>query len=474
MLRARSGAVRGLAGAALALAMALAGPAPRAAAAEDPYWASSGAWGQDGRDQWALAHVGWSPELAARARAPVTVAIVDTGLDYHHPDLRADALLSNEREILNGVDDDANGYVDDLVGWSFVDGTPNPWDQAGHGTIVAGILAAATGNGEGIAGMHPRVRILPLRALHFAGRGRSSAVAEAVYYAVSRGARVVNLSLGGESISIAERRAIEYAERKGVLVVVAAGNEGRDVAGLGPASLPNVLTVGASTPADEPASFSNFGARLDLLAPGVDVLSLRARRTDVPLVAGLAGYAPGSSFVGPGARYARVSGTSFAAPFVSGAAALLLSARPELTAAEVRRMLLQSARDVGTPGVDPRSGYGVLDLRAAMDADPRLFVEARIDGVSVDASGGAPVVKVSGTLDASDFAEGFLELGAGAAPASWKRVGAPVARPVRGGVLGEIPGAELAGEKTWTVRARARHASGREREGRFQLVLGGS
>jgi subtilisin family serine protease len=232
-----------------------------------------------------------------------------------------------------------------------------------------------------------------------------------------------------------------------------------------------VISVGASGQDDARASFSNYGAGLDLVAPGVEILSLRARRTDVAWVAGLRDYVPGSRFVGKGARYYRVSGTSFAAPFVTGAASLLLSKDPSLDAAAVRRVLLQSARDVGPPGTDAETGYGRLDLRAALAADPAFFVEARIENVAVARRGDEPVVQVDGTLDANAFAGGRIELGAGASPSEWRSVAAH-STPVRAGRLAEIPAAEFRGEKTWILRAVARHRDGREREYRHGLSLG--
>jgi len=438
----------------------------------DPYWSSKGAWGQSERDQWGLEKIGWSLALVKRATAPVIVAVIDTGIDYYHPDLPVDRIYTNPKEVLNGKDDDGNGYVDDLVGWNFVEGNGNPFDTAGHGTIVAGILAAGIENGEGIAGMVPSVRVMPLKVLSFAGRGRASRVAAAIYYAADQGAKVINLSLGGSGISKAEAAAIDYAGSKGVVVVAAAGNAGRDVASVGPAGLPNVITVGASDPDDAVASFSNTGARIDLVAPGTDILSLRARRTDVALIAGLEGYQAGTAFVGPGAHYYHVSGTSFAAPFVSGAAALLLASNPSLTPEEVKRILLQSAKDIGAPGIDQKSGYGRLDLKAALSADPKTYVDARIEKVAVTHKGDAQIVVVTGTMDADQLSGGEVELGAGDDPKSWKSVGT-ISAGVRSGVLAEIPVSELAGEKVWTLRVRAKHQNGREREGRFRLVVGG-
>lgn len=439
-------------------------PGVSVAAGGDPLLAS--------KEQWGLANVGWSPELAKRGTSPVIVAVVDTGIDYFHPDLPRDALWANAKEIPNGIDDDGNGYVDDLAGWNFVDGTGNPFDTAGHGTIVAGILAAGIDNGIGIAGMAPSAQLMPLKVLSFTGRGRASQVAAAVYYAADMGARVINLSLGGETLSKVEARAIAYATEKGAVVVTAAGNAARDIADVGPAGIPGVITVGASGPDDAVAAFSNTGAEIDLVAPGIDIVSLRARRTDVSLVAGLDGYVAGSAFVGPDAHYYRVSGTSFAAPFVSGAAALLLAKDPSLTPEQVKRVLLQSAKEAGAPGVDVKTGYGRLDVRAAMAASPDAFVDARIEKVGVASKDGAQVIAVTGTAAADSFAGGELQLGAGESPTSWKTV-ATITAGVTGGVVAEFPAADLAGEKVWTLRLRAKHTSGREREARYRLNVGG-
>lgn len=435
-----------------------------AAGSSDPLWKSE--------EQWGLQKIGWSASLARGATAPVIVAVIDTGIDYFHPDLPADALWENPKETLNGKDDDGNGYVDDLAGWNFVDGNGNPFDTAGHGTIVAGILAAGLENGVGIAGMAPKAQVMPLKVLSFAGRGRASQVAAAIYYAADQGARVINLSLGGDGLSKLEARAIAYATGKGAVVVAAAGNAGRDVGAVGPGGLPGVITVGASGPDDAVAAFSNTGAEIDLVAPGVDIVSLRARRTDVSLVAGLDGYVAGSAFVGPDAHYYRVSGTSFSAPFVSGAAALLLAENPSLTPEQVKRVLLQSAKEVGAPGVDVKTGYGRLDLRAAMAASPDAFVEARIDKVAVAKKDDAQVVVVTGTAAADAFAGAEVELGAGEDPTSWKPVGTVPANVVSG-VLAEIPVSELAGGKVFTLRLRTKHQNGKEREARFRLNVGG-
>ena len=180
-----------------------------------------------------------------------------------------------------------------------------------------------------------------------------------------------------------EQRAIDYAWEHNVLVVVAAGNSGVDTATYGPAASAHVLTVGASDANDKHAGFSNWGASVDLVAPGIDVLSLRARQTDFAMVAGLADYTPGDWFVGPQALLYRASGTSFAAPLVTGVASLVIAKTPAVTAADLQRILTQSARDIDVPGVDQFTGYGLLDARAALTQPAGFFLEVGIAGVEV-------------------------------------------------------------------------------------------
>ena len=436
-------------------------PGKQVSPGTDPYWTSSGSWGQSYRDKWGLERIGWTPDIARQARSPVIVAVIDTGLDYYHPALPRGNIFVNERETLNGRDDDGNGYIDDVVGWNFVDNNANPWDNAGHGTLVAGIIAE----------IDPQVRILPLKVLNFIGQGRASRVAEAIYYAVGMGARVINLSLGGDERSQAAERAIAYAGSKGVLVVMAAGNGGARIARAGPSSLPNVITVGATGVDDKRASFSNYGA-IDLAAPGVDILSLRARRTDVQLVAGVESYVAGKNFVGEKARYYRANGTSFAAPFVTGVAALILSRSPDLDTITIKRMIIQSARDPGTVGVNPETGYGILDAKTALAADPHYYIDADIAEVSAQRTGAGTVVRVSGTADADRFASAWIEIGAGESPTEWRRVSRTLDNSVRGGQLDDLAAQNFAGAAVWTLRLVVKHVNGTNRETRHVLRLG--
>jgi subtilisin family serine protease len=453
--------------------------APGWAQPNDPYFRASGSWGQSYDDQWGLKRVGFTADAGSAWRslgprpAPVIVAVIDTGLDWNHLDFDWENIWRNPGEVPdNRLDDDGNGYVDDIIGWDFFGDGNNPWDHDGHGTFVSGIIAASTGNGIGIAGINPHARIMVLKALNSFGHTRASYVARAIQYAADHGARVINLSLGGPDRTELETAAIDYAASKGVIVVVASGNEGESLEARGPASHPGVITVASTGLQDERVVFSNWGPQVSIAAPGLDILGLRARRTDT--IRDIEGtvYESGAAYVGDDRRYYRAGGTSFSAPLVTGVASLLLSKNPALTAEQVTRMILHSARDVDVPGRDQFTGYGLLDARAALVADPEFFIDVAINGVQVAQAASGTMVQVLGTAAADRFAGAWLELGQGESPASWKKVTAPLDAPVRDGVLGAVPAAEFAGAKVWTLRVITRHANQRMREAWFKLTLG--
>jgi len=445
---------------------------------KDPLYVGEGTWGQDYPDQWALRRVGfddtrssaWS-KIGAKSEHTI-VAIIDTGLDWNHADIAWDSLWNNPGETPNnGVDDDGNGYVDDIMGWNFVDGNNKPWDHDGHGTFVAGVIGAAWNNGAGVAGVDPNARLMVLKALNTFGNTRASLVAQAIIYAADNGAKVINLSVGGEGNTEVEQRAMDYAREKGVLVVIASGNEGRPMSEWSYGDAENAVIVAASDFNDRRTIFSNWGPEVDIAAPGLDVLSLRARYTDT--MRGIPGveYEGGAAYVGDDKRYYRASGTSFAAPIVTGAASLIFSTQPKLSAAEVRRMLLHSAKDIGAAGVDQYTGYGLLDAKAALGAAPDFFIDAHIDGVEVVQGAGGPAVRVLGVANASDFARARIELGAGKDPKQWSAPIADITLPATNGVIAEIPASAFAGSASWVLRLTTTHANGRTREARYQLDL---
>jgi subtilisin family serine protease len=443
------------------------------------YFAGKGAWGQDFPDQWALQRIGFdaSPNsawrLVKRDAQPVVVAIVDTGLDWLHRNIDPDSIWKNPHEVANnGLDDDHDGYVDDITGWNFVDHDNQPWDYDGHGTLVAGIIAGSWKDADGMAGINPFARLMILKAINDFGHTRASFVAEAIAYAATNGARVINLSVGGrEKITPIEQAAVDYAVSKGVVIVVAAGNEAVDVSQYGIQSSDKVLTVAATGHDDLRSPFSNWG-KIAVAAPGVDILSLRARRTDLMVPVEAAKYTPGSAFVGDDKRYYRASGTSFAAPFVSGLASLMIANDPSLTSTQVMNIIKSTARDVGAPGVDQYTGYGIIDAAAALKAPKDYYLFAGISRVEVVQKAGAPAVRVHGTADANVLKSARIEIGAGETPATWKPAGAAQKGAGPDSVLGDIPATAFQGSPLWQIRVVVTHDNGTTREARFRLKLG--
>ncbi len=443
------------------------------------YLYSKGSWGQSYADQWAHWKVGLRPKGQQSAwdiedgeRNPVVVAFIDTGLDYVHPGIARRNIWVNLKEVPgNGVDDDKNGFVDDVIGWNFIDNDNDPWDNDGHGTFTAGIVAATVDDAEGIAGINRGVRIMALKALDFQGRASVSQVIPAIVYAADNGARIVNVSIEQMEAerSGALQWAVDYAYQKGVLVVVAAGNQGRDTALNSPSGLDHVITVAGTDTEDKRLGFSNYGKYVRIAAPGEEILSLRARRTDLLVMAGSKQYTPGQAFVGAEAKYYHATGTSFAAPFVAGVASLILAKNPRLTPVQVEHMLLMSADDVETPGWDQLTGYGRLNARKALEADPDYYLYSEIHRVLPTRDQGRSVIQVLGRVTGSRLDRYEIQLGRGEDPTSWKTVIMERGRPVDDGVLGAIPGREITALGHWTVRLLAYDTNGQVRESRGRL-----
>ncbi len=316
---------------------------------------------------WGLANAGGSggivgADIRATAAWDVTsgsrnvvVAVIDTGVDYNHPDLAAN-MWQNPREIPgNGRDDDANGFVDDIHGWNFVAGNGNPLDDEGHGTHVAGTIGAVGNNGVGITGVNWQVSIMALKFLDADGSGATSDAIAAINYATKMrrdfGVNVVatNNSWGGGGASNALRDAIAAGGRAGTLFVAAASNDGADNDSVAnyPSNYPDesIIAVAATDRADRLASFSNYGATtVDVAAPGVGIYSTV-----------------------PNNSYASYSGTSMATPHVAGAIALMAAANPAATAAQLRSAILSTTRPVSGLAGRMVTG-GVINVAAAIQA----------------------------------------------------------------------------------------------------------
>ena len=324
-----------------------------------------------------------------RGSSAVTVAIVDTGIDAGHPDL-AGAVLPGATFISSPSSGCTPGTTQ---------------DDSGHGTHVAGIIGANGNNGQGIAGVAFGVRILPVKALDCQGTGLLSDVASGITWAVDRGARIINISLGSEADSPTLHDAIRYAAGRNVLVVAAAGNCGDpsrtypnaacpslNVAEY-PGAYPEVLAVGATDANDAHAAFSNTGAYVGISAPGVTILST------VPTYATTLSRSSGFT------SYAALRGTSQAAPLVTGVAALVLSREPGLTAAQLSQRLRTTADDLGAAGTDPVFGAGRVNALRAVSASTSSSYGAGYDlgAVVPRATAGVPFTAAIGLTNRSGF-----------------------------------------------------------------------
>jgi subtilisin family serine protease len=297
--------------------------------------------------QWGPAKIGapFAWDVTA-GRASVVIAVMDSGMDMDHEDL-ADQLWVNPGEIgSDGIDNDGNGKVDDVHGWRFLQSgeSDDLEDGLGHGTHVAGIVAAGGNNGQGIAGVAWGSRLMILKVLDDQGDGRYSDVAEALAYAVDNGARVANLSIGGDEDNPLLRDAVDYAYQHDVLVVAAAGN-GYAAPVLYPAAYERALAIVASDWNDRRAAYSNQGPEVDLTAPGTSIYSTCTST-----------------------RYCYKTGTSMATPHVAGLAALLWSQHLTYTVPQVVQVMIGSAYDLGAPGWDEYTGWGRIDARRVFSA----------------------------------------------------------------------------------------------------------
>ncbi len=273
----------------------------------------------------------WHHEQIDSARAwdfslasGVTVAIVDTGVNCGHSDLSGNC----------------------VAGYDFVNNDNDPNDDHGHGTHVAGISAALTDNGIGIAATGWAARVMPMKALDRTGNGSHSAIANSIVWAVDHGADVINMSLGGFFTSSTLSQATVYAINRGVTLVAASGNQNTSNPTY-PAAYPNVIGVAATTQADRRASFSNYGSYVDVAAPGVAILST----------------------VRDGG-YQAWSGTSMASPVVAGVVALLVGQNPSRSPATIETILEQTADDLGDPGYDHMYGWGRINAGRALQDSP--------------------------------------------------------------------------------------------------------
>lgn len=273
--------------------------------------------------QWNLpsieAEKGWN---VSKGDEQVIVAVLDTGVQSNHPDLKG--------KLIEGV--------------NLVDEEADPDDDVGHGTHVSGIIGATVNNGEGVAGVSWFNKIMPVKVLDSSGAGSTYTVAQGIIWAVDHGAKVINMSLGNYAEADFLHDAIKYAYERDVVMIAASGNDNTDRPGY-PAAYPEVFAVAATNSNKEKATFSNYGDYIDVAAPGDSIASTY-----------------------PGSQYAALSGTSMASPHVAALAGLIRSVNPELSNVEVMEIMRKSAIDLGDEGKDNYFGYGEIDVEKALQA----------------------------------------------------------------------------------------------------------
>lgn len=369
--------------------------------------------------QWALskisAYEAWEITQGADT---VVVSVIDTGIDYKHPDLVNKVFINGGEtgtdnqgrdKKSNGVDDDDNGFIDDYMGWDFTDRTGFPFDTTGgdyldwdndpmdenlfsHGTSVAGLIGAETNNGMGIAGVAPKIKILNNRAFDPQGYGEEDDVAAAILYSVSMGAKVINMSFGDYSYSHVLKDVVQYAYSKNTVLVASSGNSNSPDPHY-PSGYSEVISVGNSTSDDFVAGSSNYGSTLDMVAPGTQVKTTTRNWS-----------------------YADFNGTSAAAPFVSASAALILSLKP-FSNEEVKQILKSTADDIGQQGWDQRAGAGRLNLLRALTVLAPSSIKFNLP--RQDYSTSEDTLKINATILSSYFMSFSLEYGTGLNPTNW-------------------------------------------------------
>lgn len=326
----------------------------------------------------------WSIGTGSR---DIIVAVVDTGIDYFHEDLRAN-IWTNTREIPgNGIDDDGNGFVDDVYGYDFVSNDNSPFDDHFHGTHVAGIVGASGNNGLGVVGVCWQVRLMAVKTFDEQGSGDVVGAIAGIHYAIANGARVINASWSASDRSRALADAIAQARDAGVIFVAAAGNSHSGTP-FYPAGYDSVIAVASVNNRDEISPFSNYGPHVDISAPGEQILSTV-----------------------PDGRYDAISGTSMSTPYVAGAAALILSRHPEFTPAQVATILKNTADPIKS---ERPIGRGRLNVFNALQIDVPLPYATLKTATTLKG-----IVKFEGTAAGDRFQRYTLSYGAGAQPTSW-------------------------------------------------------
>ncbi|MEW5924272.1 MAG: S8 family serine peptidase, partial [Candidatus Zixiibacteriota bacterium] len=374
----------------------------------------------------------------------VVVALIDSGTDTEHPDL-ATNIWTNPGETDDGMDNDNNGYVDDINGWYFNLQSNDVSDSHGHGTHCAGIIAAVANNSTGVASVCPVAKIMVLKTY----MPTVSTMVEALIYAADMEADVASISIAFNDVSLLLEDAINYANTKGVIIVAASGNDAQEI-WVSPADYENVIAVGATTDSDYVWYWSNYGGNLDVVAPGKCVLSLRGSGTDMYGTIGEPNIHIYNSI------YYFASGTSMACPHVAGVAAYLKAVSPGIPPSTAETIIEDNADDIiyregdtqnSYPGDDIHSGHGRVNLQNTIADAPQI--RARITSPLPHTITASQSIGIYGIADGSSFQSYTLKYGEGYLPDSWTTISTSYT-PVTDGLLGNWTPPAQGG--IWTVR----------------------
>jgi len=381
--------------------------------------------------QWALQDLNITQAWNITKGDNVVVSIIDTGCDIDHPDLKKNIFIRSEEDLnknnrfdawpsteirdgitgdINGIDEDGNGWADDVTGYDFVnqsftnigdDRIPDPIvnDEQGHGTSVAGIIGAQANNTIGIAGIAPNCKLMTVRAFDATGNAEEDDVALAIVYSALAGARVICMSFGDAVYSPMTKAAIDVAHSLNCVLIASAGNDGRTGKRY-PAGYEHVIAVGATNQFNSRAPFSSYGSRIGMVAPGTGIMTT-ARR----------------------GGYRSFQGTSASAPIVAGTAALVLSVNPALNNDDITGMMLSSAKDLGEIGWDIEYGAGLVNPLNALGKKGRY--EAGITSPKRDAIinvKNQTELAIIGSTMIPMFNSWSLEYGIGENPSTWNPI----------------------------------------------------
>ena len=337
------------------------------------------------------------------------MAVVDSGLDMTHLDA-PQYIWKNLKEVAgNGIDDDNDGFIDDINGWNFVDDNHDFTDIRDHGRSLPASSPPNIITVSASRGSTPGAVIMPIKVADEEGETNSLAIYRGINYAVDHGAKVINVSLGGRTISKLEQQAVERGARFGALVVIAAGNSNESLVSFGPSSSKHGLAVGQidySPPGikagDTRSTVSNWGPNLGLVAPGEQIYSLCSKD---------------NKHVLPSIRqsgYYKQDGTSFSTPMVAATASLIWAKNPNLANEQVADMILATATDMGDAGWDGMTGTGLLNASAALRADANAYLTVMFTNLRINRDIHDKVVSVDvyGTVR-GQFKEYTLEAGKG-------------------------------------------------------------